>query len=78
VADTKANQLSGGQRQRRPRPATVVPPEVLLCDEPTSALDVSLAGTVLNLLAPAPQLGMAIIFVTTTSLPPASSRIASP
>jgi peptide/nickel transport system ATP-binding protein len=66
VANAKAAQLSGGQRQRVALArATVLPPEVLLCDEPTSALDVSLAATVLNLIARLrTELGMAVLFVT--------------
>jgi peptide/nickel transport system ATP-binding protein len=66
VANAKAAQLSGGQRQRVALArATILPPEVLLCDEPTSALDVSLAATVLNLIARLrTELGMAVLFVT--------------
>jgi peptide/nickel transport system ATP-binding protein len=66
TAGARAAQLSGGQRQRVALArATVIPPGVLLCDEPTSALDVSLAGTVLNLIARLrAELGMALVFVT--------------
>ncbi len=66
IAAAKPNQLSGGQRQRVCLARAVVePPEVLLCDEPTSALDVSLASTVLNLLADLrAEFGMAMLFVT--------------
>ena len=66
VAQARAAQLSGGQRQRVALArATVIPPQVLLCDEPTSALDVSLAASVLNLIADLRRrLGMAVVFVT--------------
>jgi peptide/nickel transport system ATP-binding protein len=66
VAGARAGQLSGGQRQRVALArATVIPPRVLLCDEPTSALDVSLAASVLNLIARLrKELGMAVVFVT--------------
>jgi peptide/nickel transport system ATP-binding protein len=66
TAGARASQLSGGQRQRVALArATVIPPKILLCDEPTSALDVSLAGTVINLIARLrEQLGMALLFVT--------------
>jgi peptide/nickel transport system ATP-binding protein len=66
VAGARAGQLSGGQRQRVALArATVIPPRVLLCDEPTSALDVSLAASVINLIARLRKdLGMAVVFVT--------------
>jgi peptide/nickel transport system ATP-binding protein len=66
VAKAKSAQLSGGQRQRVCLArATVVPPPILLCDEPTSALDVSLAASVLNLIARLRrELGMSVLFVT--------------
>ncbi|MCW2643089.1 MAG: gsiA 2 [Dactylosporangium sp.] len=66
VAGARAGQLSGGQRQRVALArATVIPPQVLLCDEPTSALDVSLAASVINLIARLRKdLGMAVVFVT--------------
>jgi peptide/nickel transport system ATP-binding protein len=62
----RASQLSGGQRQRVCLArATIVPPSVLLCDEPTSALDVSLAASVINLIARLRrELGMSVLFVT--------------
>jgi peptide/nickel transport system ATP-binding protein len=66
VAAARPRQLSGGQRQRVALArAVVVPPALLACDEPISALDVSLAATVLNLLADLrAKLGMALLFVT--------------
>ena len=66
VAQARPRQLSGGQRQRVALArAVVVPPALLACDEPISALDVSLAATVLNLLAALrAELGMALLFVT--------------
>ncbi|MBX7450311.1 ABC transporter ATP-binding protein [Mycolicibacterium sp. 3033] len=66
IATARAGQLSGGQRQRVALArATVIPPSVLLCDEPTSALDVSLAASVLNLIADLRRsLNMSVLFVT--------------
>ena len=66
VAAARASQLSGGQRQRVCLArATIVPPPILLCDEPTSALDVSLAASVINLIARLRrELGMSVLFVT--------------
>ena len=66
VYDARPRDLSGGQRQRVALArATVVPPSVLLCDEPTSALDVSLAATVLNLIAQLrEEFEMTVVFVT--------------
>ncbi|MCW2856757.1 MAG: gsiA 2 [Marmoricola sp.] len=66
VGAARATQLSGGQRQRVCLArATIVPPPVLLCDEPTSALDVSLAASVINLIARLRrELGMSVLFVT--------------
>ena len=66
AARARPAQMSGGQRQRVSLArATVVPPSILLCDEPTSALDVSLAASVLNLIADLRgRLGMAVLFVT--------------
>jgi peptide/nickel transport system ATP-binding protein len=66
IAKAKAGQLSGGQRQRVCLArATVVAPSILLCDEPTSALDVSLAASVINLIARLRrELGMSVLFVT--------------
>jgi peptide/nickel transport system ATP-binding protein len=66
VAGARPRQLSGGQKQRVALArAIVVPPALLLCDEPTSSLDVSLAATVLNLIADLRQkLRMTVVFVT--------------
>ncbi|MCW2785282.1 MAG: gsiA 2, partial [Marmoricola sp.] len=66
VGAARATQLSGGQRQRVCLArATIVPPPILLCDEPTSALDVSLAASVINLIARLRrELGMSVLFVT--------------
>jgi peptide/nickel transport system ATP-binding protein len=66
VGAARSTQLSGGQRQRVCLArATIVPPSVLLCDEPTSALDVSLAASVINLIARLRrELGMSVLFVT--------------
>ena len=66
AAKARSGQMSGGQRQRVSLArATVVPPSLLLCDEPTSALDVSLAASVINLIADLrTRLGMTVLFVT--------------
>ena len=66
AAKSRSGQMSGGQRQRVSLArATVVPPSLLLCDEPTSALDVSLAASVINLIADLrARLGMTVLFVT--------------
>jgi peptide/nickel transport system ATP-binding protein len=66
VAEARPRELSGGQNQRVALArAVATPTKLLLADEPTSALDVSLAASVLNLIAELrTELSMAVMFVT--------------
>jgi len=60
------HELSGGQRQRVAiAMAIACNPDLLIADEPTTALDVTVAATILELLAKLKQsFGMAMIFIS--------------